>query len=323
MCQEYSGPLQILFGVASADDPVCDVVRGLQSEFPSVDAQLVVCSPLNGANAKVAKLSHLERFARYELLVMSDADVKAPPDFLENVLAPLKQPEIGLVNCFYCLSNPSTLALQWEAVAINADFWSQVLQAQDLKQLDFALGAVMATRRQQLRDIGGWATLANCLAYDYQLGNRIALAGYRIALSPIVVECWTRKMGWGEVWRHQLRWGRTIRVCQPLPYFFSILANATLWPGLWALARPSSLSLAFALVALLVRSFSARNLQARLLSSPQSTIKDQKSKIPLWLAPLKDLLQIAVWLGAFFGNQIEWAGRRMTLCPDGTLKLAQ
>src|SRR4051794_4359831 len=152
MRQEFSGPLQILFGVASDDDPVCEVVRGLQSEFPSVDAQLIVCSPLNGANAKVAKLSYLENFARYDLLVMSDADVKAPPDFLGNVLAPLQRPEIGLVNCFYRLSTPCTLALQWEAVAINADFWSQVLQAQDLKRMDFALGAVMATRRQQLRE---------------------------------------------------------------------------------------------------------------------------------------------------------------------------
>jgi len=41
---------------------------------------------------------------------------------------------------FYRLANPSTLAMQWEAIAINADFWSQVLQSQTLKPLDFALG---------------------------------------------------------------------------------------------------------------------------------------------------------------------------------------
>ena len=32
--QEYTGRMQILFGVASADDPVCDVVRKLQEGFP-------------------------------------------------------------------------------------------------------------------------------------------------------------------------------------------------------------------------------------------------------------------------------------------------
>ena len=33
-------------------------------------------------------------------------------------------------------------------------------------------------------------------------------------------------MGWSAVWKHQLRWARTIRVCQPVPYFFSLLSNA-------------------------------------------------------------------------------------------------
>ena len=107
--------------------------------------------------------------------------------------------------------------MQWEAIAINADFWSQVLQSRSLKPMDFALGAVMATRRQQLREIGGFAALVDCLADDYQLGNRIARRGYPIALSPVVVECWSAPMGWAAVWKHQLRWARTIRVCQPRP----------------------------------------------------------------------------------------------------------
>ena len=322
MIQDYAGPVQILFAVAAADDPVCQAVRALLAEFPAVDAQLIVCGPLTGTNSKVAKLIQIERLARHELLVISDADVKVPPDFLQNVLVPLAQPEVGLVNCFYCLANPSTPAMQWEAVAINADFWSQVLQAENLKPLDFALGAVMSTRRQQLKDIGGLAGLADCLADDYQLGNRIARGGHRIVLSPVVVECWSRTMDWAEVWKHQLRWARTVRVCQPLPYFFSILSNPTVWPLVWLVVEPSSYSLAFFVLCLLARILTARHLQHRLLAY-RSKIENQKSKIslaPLWLAPLKDLLQTAIWLGAFLGNRIEWAGRKMTLRPDGTLQ---
>src|SRR5881628_784808 len=37
LAQEYSSPVQILFGVASADDPVCNVVQGLLGEFPGSD----------------------------------------------------------------------------------------------------------------------------------------------------------------------------------------------------------------------------------------------------------------------------------------------
>jgi Glycosyl transferase family 21 len=412
--QDYSGPLQILFGVASADDSVCPIVRKLLAEFPSKDAQLIICGPLAGANAKVSKLIELEHLAKHEILIISDADVRVPPDFLPNLVVPfsefsrrrdeaepnaprsrrpeqhespeaapheadelradplspsdgerarvrgsvLQQPDAhpheanaasppttpsienlkskiqnppspspldprhspptGLVNCFYLLANPSTPAMQWEAVAINADFWSQVLQAQSLKPIDFALGAVMATRKQQLAEIGGLAALADCLADDYQLGNRIARKGYRIALSTVPVECWSEPMNWTDVWKHQLRWARTIRVCQPLPYFFSILSNPTLWPLLWAALKPAPISLGFLLLCLFLRIVTASHLQHR-LSTSRNTQHPPPTTFPPWLPPLKDLLQTAIWLLAFMGNRIEWRGQRMRLRRDGTL----
>ena len=312
LTQAYAGPVQVLFGVASATDPVCAVVRGLLQEFPDADAQLVVCDPLSGANLKVSKLAQLEQKAKHEVVVISDADVRVPPDLLANVVAPLSAAEVGLVNCFYRLANPATPAMQWEAVAVNADFWSQVLQSQSLKSLDFALGAVMATRRRQLGEIGGFAALQDCLADDYQLGNRIARRGHRIALCPVVVECWSGPMGWREVWHHQLRWGRTIRVCQPVPYFFSILGNATLWPLLWAALYPAGRELTFAVCFWLTRVGTAFNLQQLLTGAPPRLAR-------AWLVPVKDLLQAALWLMSFLGNRVEWRGRNMRLRRDGTL----
>lgn len=233
--QDYRGPVQLLFGVADEKDPVCEVVRQLIAGHPQANAQLVLCSEQLGPNAKVSTLVHLERLAQHDHFVVSDADTRVPSDFLAQVVQPLRDPQAGLVNCFYALANPTTPAMQWEAVAVNADFWSQVLQSRTLKPLDFALGAVMATRRQQLNEIGGFRALVDYLADDYQLGHQIAKRGYRIELCPVVVECREREQGWREVWAHQLRWARTVRVCQPVPYFFSILSNATLWLALWFL----------------------------------------------------------------------------------------
>jgi len=235
-----------------------------------------------------------------------------PPDFLTQVVAPLREAEVGFVNCFYQFANPTTLAMQWEAIAINADFWSQVLQARSLKPLDFALGAVMVIRREQLEEIGGFRALVECLADDYHLGNRIARLGLRIAISPVVAECWSAPMGWRAVWKHQLRWARTIRVCQPGPYFFSVLSNATFWPLLWLLASQSSLSLAFCAGCCLLRAWAALDLQKRLTHS--------RAHVGYWwFVPIKDLLQAAIWLAAFLGNRIEWRGERMLLRRDGTL----
>jgi ceramide glucosyltransferase len=314
--QNYAGQTQILLGVAGADDPVCEIVRKLIAEHPGRDAQLVICGEPAGANAKVAKLARLERLAKYELLVVSDADVRVPPDLLVNVVAPLRDSGVGLVSCFYRLANPTTPAMRWEAVAINADFWSQVLQAASLKPPDFALGAVMVTRRKILEEIGGFGALADCLADDYQLGHRLVQRGHRTAFCPGGVECWEAPMSWRDVWQHQLRWARTIRVCRPLPYFFSILSNATLWPLLWLVASLAVTKTLYvplaAIVCLLIRIALAQNLQRRLMQTRDLAAYG-------WLVPVKDLLQAALWLGAFAGNRVEWRGQKMRLRRDGTL----
>lgn len=314
--QDYSGPAEIIFGVADGGDPVCEVVLQLMAENPGCQARLVICENLVGANAKVAKLAQLEKLAAHDLILISDADVRVPTDFLANFVTLLRDEKTALVNCFYRLASPATAAMRWEAVAVNADFWSQVLQSQTLKPLDFALGAAILMRRRALAEIGGFASLANCLADDYQLGQRIARKGHRIALSTMVVECWDTAQSWRHVWKHQLRWARTIRVCQQAPYFFSILSNATLWPGLWLAAAVLSGHFRCAPIMvgvfLLVRIVLAQNLQRRFTP-------DRRLVSPFWLAPVKDLLQAAIWVAAFLGNTVEWRGRRMTVRPDGTL----
>jgi len=314
--QNYAGPTQILFGVADVNDPVCEIAREQIRKNPGYDVQLIICGESLGTNGKISTLIQLERSSKYELMLVSDADVRVPPDFLANMVAPLRDDQTALVNCFYRLANPVTPAMRWEAVAINADFWSQVLQAVSFKPLDFALGAAVLVRRKALTQAGDFKSLANCLADDYQLGHRIAENGHRIALCPVVAECWDPPMNWREVWRHQLRWARTIRVCQPLPYFFSILSNATFWPLLWlfvSLLSPATSYISLAVAAcLLLRIFIAQSLQRRL--TPERTLVS-----PFWLVPVKDLLQVLLWLGAFTGSTVEWRGQRMKLRHDGTL----
>lgn len=314
--QDYPGALQILMAVASADDPVCDIVRNLLNAFPAVDAELVVCSGPFGPNAKMSKLAEVQRLAKHDLWVISDADVRVPPDLLRELAHQFNVPQTGLVHCFYRLANPTTAAMQWEALAINADFWSQVLQAASLKPVDFALGAVMAVRRSCVESVGGLGSLANCLADDYQLGHRIAKNGSRLEFARLVVECWSPPMNWAEVWKHQLRWARTIRACQPIPYFFSILSNGTLWPLLWLLLRPGAVSLAVGLLCLATRIVASQALQRRLTNSFRLFGW-------FWMVPLKDILQVFIWVFAFAGSTIEWRGQRMKVNRDGSLRLSR
>jgi ceramide glucosyltransferase len=310
--QDYNGPVQVLFGVASPEDPACEVVRQLLRENPGRNCELVICPESLGLNGKVSSLIQMQRLARHDITVVSDADVVAPADFLVNAVALLREPNNGLVNCFYRLANPRTPAARCEAVAINADFWSQVLQGAAMQPLDFALGAVMITRREQLKEIGGFEALVDYLADDYQLGNRVAAAGKEIALCPVVVDCEAHALSWGEMWEHQLRWARTIRACKPWPYAASLISNATLWPLLWLVLQPGTKSLEFFAIAMLLRIVSAQMLQRRLGAVPGQGWY-------FWLAPVKDLMQFGLWLGAFAGGRIVWRGQEYYLQPDGRL----
>ena len=326
LTQDYPGPLQYLFVVADANDPVVPLVQRLIAGHPHRDAQLLVFPEPVGANAKVSKLAQAEGLITRELVLVSDADVLAPSDLLSQMVLPLRDRGVSLVHSFYRLANPSNTAMEWEATATNADFWSQVLQSRTLAPMDFALGASMLFRRSALEGIGGFRALADYLADDFQLGHRIVAAGGRIELTPVVVECLDAPTGWRSIWAHQVRWNRTIRVCRPAPYIASILANGTLWnalaaavvwwhPALSSRERGSWLGLFMGLVI-------ARSLMAQLLAQHLAAVPGRASRgdsFVFGMAAAKDLLGAAVWAAAIFGNTVHWRGIDYSVDREGRL----
>jgi ceramide glucosyltransferase len=163
-----------------------------------------------------------------------------------------------------------------------------------------------------LQATGAFASLADFLADDYQLGNRIASTGHTIVLCPVIVECRSATLSWKQVWDHQTRWARTIRVSQPVPYFLSKLSNATFWPLLWIICDPGTRSIGFGAFCLAVRMGSAWYSERKMTGRARLS--------SLWLAPIKDILQIAIWVSAFTGNRIHWRGRDFEVQPGGKLR---
>lgn len=311
--QQYPGPVQLLFGVHQPDDPAVPVVEALQREFPGVDAHVVVCPERLGPNSKVSKLARLDALAVHDLRVISDADVAVAPEFLARLVAPFERAEVGLVNALYALGTPATVAQHWEALAVNADFWTSVLQARRLGPLRFALGAVMAVRGQALGRMGGFRVLVDHLADDFELGRRVAGLGLRVELSPLVAVCREAPRGWAAVWRHQVRWTRTIRHCQPGPFAASLVSNATLWATLWLAVAPGMPAVGGWLACLALRIAMVAGCQHRLTRGWRH--------LPwVWLAPVKDLLGAVLWVLAFVGNTVEWRGERYRVRRGGSLE---
>lgn len=313
MSQVPPDRLQVIFGVDDPSDPAVPMVREILARHPTTRASLVLCEERLGINRKVSNLIQMARHADGEVIALSDADVAAGPGLLASLVTPLADPDIGLVHCLYRMADAPTAATRWEAFAVNADFWSQVLQNRTLKPLDYALGAAIAVRRTDLAAIGGFEALKDHLADDNRLGRLMVAQGRRTELCPRVVDCRVAPAGWGEVWRHQLRWAVTIRACQGLPYFLSILANGSLWALLWMILVPSRQTLLVGGGLLVFRVIQGLCLEARFTHRPLRWSD-------AWVVPLKDLLQSALWCGAFLQRHVVWRGARFRVLPDGRLE---
>jgi ceramide glucosyltransferase len=315
--QDYP-EFEILFGLASESDPAVHEIRRLQREFPNVRIRLVITGPPSVPNGKVATLIQLAREARYHIWVVNDSDIRVTPSYLSRVVAPLANPEIGVVTCPYRVA-PHNAAAAWEALGISTDFIPSALVAELLGVREFGFGSTLAFRAADLRRIGGFEAIADYLADDYQLAKRLTAPRRTAWLSTYIVETALEGASWSGIWEHQLRWAKTIRVSKGRGYSGLFLTHA----GVWTL-------LAFACGAPTAAATLAVLRIASAFLSAGYVLNSRPLAAFCSLAPLWDLYAFAVWLSSFRGCQVRWrdclfqisAGGRLTLLsppPPGAL----
>ncbi len=303
--QEYP-EFEILFGVSDPADPALQEVERLRAAYPAVAIAAHVV-PTSAHNAKVGVLAGLAKRARHAVLLVNDADIAVPPHYLRDVLAPLAGECIGLVTCLYRASAESFPA-RMEALGIATEFAPSVLVARFLGVGSFALGSTMALRKETLDAIGGFESIADYLADDYQLGRRVNRLGLRIHMAGAVVETALGAQTWAQVWRHQLRWSRTIRVSNPAGYYGYVVTQATLW----AIVAFAAGDIAAGVTALALRIASG-------ICVGRGVLKDRNTARLFPLIPLRDLFGFAVWAAGLFGSTVWWRNRRLRLRRDGRL----
>lgn len=305
--QEY-GEYEILFGVNDANDDAIPIVNRLIAEFPTISIRLVICSEVFGTNRKVSNLIHLERQARYAHVLVNDGDILVSPTYLQTVMSGFIDPKMGMVTCLYRGDAAGSLGSRLEALGIAADFAPGVLTARWMEDgLHFGLGSTLAMSREALGKIGGFAAVVDYLADDYQLGARIADAGFRVSLSTEVVATSIPPYSFSQFWQHQLRWARTMRVSRPGGYFGSVLTFGLPWAILLVLVAPQQWWAWTTLLVVLI----ARIAQAAIVGV--KVLQDRQVASSFWLLPLRDLLGLATWVWSYAGNEVRWRGEKFHL----------
>jgi len=302
--QRYAGAVQIVCGVADAHDPAVAVVERLRV---SRGLELIIDTTLHGANRKVSNLINMAPRIRHEVVILSDGDIRVTPDYLARVLAALQQPHIGAVTCLYHGVAASGPWSQLGALFINAHFLPSVVLGLASGLARPCFGSTIALKRSTLDAIGGFAAFADRLDDDYAIGAAVHERGDAVAIPPFTVAHLCSEVSLGELWRHELRWARTIRNIAPLGHAGSIVMHPLAWAlGALALTPWSGLlvpATAATGAAILCRVMLLRSVARGFGLPPQ----------PYWLVPVRDLLSFTVFVASFLGRDVSWKGHRYRL----------
>ncbi len=303
---------QLVFGVQNAADPVLEILARLRARYPKRDTALVIDPSLHGSNRKVSNLINMLPEAKYEILVMSDADIHVPPYFLQRVVAALLQPNVGLVTTLYtALPGTPHLATAMGANQINYTFLPGALLARKLGRQD-CLGVTMALTKSMLASVGGLPAVANHLADDQVLGRLVRAKFYALTLAQVIPATTVPEADFFALFRHELRWARTIRALVPVPYAASVLQISLLWALLGVLAAGDQLwAWALFLAVLLIRYALARRID-KILGLAKAG--------EAWLFLLRDICAAAIYIASFCGNTVDWRGQRMTADAGKTVR---
>ncbi|HEY4816476.1 MAG TPA: bacteriohopanetetrol glucosamine biosynthesis glycosyltransferase HpnI [Candidatus Acidoferrum sp.] len=297
---------ELVFAMADPHDPVIPVIEKLQKDFPDRAIRFVTDVPRVGENNKVNSLSRLVKEARYDLLVMTDSDVRVPRDYLREVVAPFGDRRVGAVTSFYRCAGGGTLAGDLDMLGMCMDSVPSALVARTLEgKVQFAFGWTMATTKARLAEIGGWEAMANHHSDDFELGNRIAAKGHRVELMRAPVWMVFPRERFSDFLRHEMRWAIGLRNVRPAGYAGMIFTHGLPWAILGAIVAAASGWTAMA------GAFIAAYLVLRLglaYAAGVWGLQDDNISSKLWLGPARDAVSAAVWFAGFFTDRILWRG---------------
>jgi ceramide glucosyltransferase len=308
--QDYPAPIQFIFGTHTADDPAIGIINALRVKYPDADISLVVNPRLDNCNPKVTNLIGMFPATKHDVVVLSDSDISVPPNYLREVVVALNAPHVGAVSCLYAGRPLRDLWSRLSAMGINYQFLPGVAFALATGLAEPCFGSTIGIKTSVLREIGGFEPFRQLLADDYEIGRAVRARGYRLAYPPIIVNHACVEENARELFRHELRWARTIRSIQLTGHAGSVATHVLplglLGVGLLAFSTPALLIFGVIVAA---RVFQKLQVDRILKHAGQ----------PICLLLRRDILSFVVFACSFFTRRVSWRGSRYRVDAHGAL----
>ena len=299
-CNQDYPDYELIFAIGDGDEQVLEIIERLKLEFPKCSIRVVHVSGHTAANDKVVKLARLVSEARNEVLVFNDSDVRARPDYLRNVVAPLRDPKVGAVTCLYVSTQETTFVQKFQSIGMICDFFPGIMVAWQLDGVKFAFGQTIVTRRKYLDGFGGFSAIQNRPADDLLVGRLIAQQGLEVVLLPYTVETVADFRSVKEFFFKRLRWMTVMRHMRPWGHVGLFFTHGLAWSlAAFAIHPTAVVALCYFGGYLSVRI--AMTWLVGIYGLKQKGIWKKMALVPLW-----DTWALMTWILSFGRRSIRW-----------------
>lgn len=288
---------QVLIGIYTDDTITLAEAQSAVADFPQVDAQIIPCRRDLARNPKINKLLQLAPLARHEHWIILDSEIVEPTQFLTQFRYEWNSAQFPVMSALYRFQN-LTLA----TAPVLQTLLPGIVVLQRFGKIQNTLGAAVAVTRNHIEKLGGWKTLGNELAEDYELGHRLHAMGVPVQFARAVVTFENDPATFGSTFRQLHRISATYRRCQPWGFAGSIATHSIFWAVLAVIFGNHN-----AWITLTLASLSRVIVclwRARAIGWPTPFWKS------LVLFPISSLLETAFWFLAWLPIPIHWAGKR-------------
>lgn len=304
---------ELIFSVADPGDPAVRTVREMMRRFPQVPAQLIIGEVKIGPNPKVNNLVKSYDQAQYDLILISDSNVRVNADYLKRLVAHLDN-GVGVITAVVAGTNAQGLGGHLEAIYLNT-FYARFMHLAAYSGRPCVVGKSMLLRRSHANRFGGIRGLGQYLAEDYMAGVAMKKLGLEVVIMTDPVRQQIGKHSVRDFWSRHLRWGRIRKSQAPVAFTFEPLFGCFVSGliGAWAAHSHFGVSissfLAWHLIAWAACDFALARKVAGTLSFHAAVA---------WF--IREITAVALWAHVASGNSVLWRGQKLTLEPGGLLK---
>jgi ceramide glucosyltransferase len=298
---------EVLLGVRSVSDSAYPTARRAAELWPTV-MRIVIQRGAPGLNPKVNQLITLAASAEHDVLVVSDSNVAATPDYLSDVAGYFERAEVGLVTHPVAGHGERTLGAFMDNAHLATLIAPGMVAAKQLANYPIVVGKSMALRRSDLDALGGFHAVKDVLAEDHVMGQLVRTRLDKdvvVARRPIRAVSRDRSVR-GFLDRYT-RWGTIQRRSVGVVAYAGLpLLNPLVAAACAAVLSPSSLTFTAFLAAWGIKAGLERAAALRLRSSTFGLRG-------LLALPLKDAVLFLAWLLGLVRNEVSWRGNRLAV----------